>query len=104
MQDKNYTILIKKFNGHFVALCLELNVSAQGENLIEVKNEMAKAIEEYTAFNRETNITSALLDLDTMKEFLLEQDRMQVAKDIYFSENFSMNIPYENTSHIKQAV
>ena len=104
MQYKNYTILIKKFNGHFVALCLELNVSAQGESLMEAKEEIIKAIDEYSAFNKETGITSAMLDIDTLKEFLLEQDRTQIAKDMYFSENFSMNIPYESTRFIKQTV
>lgn len=104
MRCKNYTILIKKSNGHFIALCLELNVSAQGESLIEAKEEIIQAIEEYVVFNKETGVTSALLDIETLKEFLLEQDRTQMAKDIYFSENFSISIPYESTRFIKQAI
>ncbi|MBU4332364.1 type II toxin-antitoxin system HicB family antitoxin [Patescibacteria group bacterium] len=69
---KNYIAIIKKFNSHFVALCPELNVSAQGETLLEAREQLKDAIEEYLEFSGEEKITSASLDVETLREFSLE--------------------------------
>lgn len=101
---KKYTILIKKFNGHFVALCLELNVAAQGESLLEAREELKKAIQEYSSFSKKTKIQTAPLNIETLRDFLMDniEDMLKVDQDISFAENFSTLIPlYETTRPLK---
>lgn len=87
---QNHSILIKRFNEHFVALCPELNVAAQGESLVEAREEIAKAIKTYFAFSKKTGVESARLDIDTLREFLLEDIERPIRfnKNIVFSENW----------------
>lgn len=94
MRSKIYSILIKRFNGHFVALCPELNVAAQGESLAEAREEIAKAIKTYLAFSQKTGIKSAELDVETLREFLLDdiEHPIRLNHNIAFSENFSTSV------------
>lgn len=103
---KNYTVLIKKFNNHFVALCLELNVSAQGDSLVEVKEELKKAVHEYLSFSKQENIKTAPLNIEILREFLTEDIEQAIkADDISFAENFSTLIPaYETARAFKQKI
>ena len=45
--NKKYTVIIRKSKLEYVAICLELNVSARGEDLADVEKNMRKAIELY---------------------------------------------------------
>lgn len=94
MKSKNYPILIKRFNGHFVALCPELNVAAQGDSLIETREEIEKAIKTYLVFSQKTGIKSAKLDIETLREFLLDniERPIRLNHNIAFSENFSTSV------------
>ena len=94
MKSKNYSILIKRFNGHFVALCPELNVAAQGDSLIETREEIAKVIKVYLAFSKKTGIKSARLDIETLREFLLDniERPIRLNHNIVFSENFATSV------------
>ena len=44
---KKYTAIIRKSKLEYVAVCLELNVSAQGDNLADVEKNLRSAIELY---------------------------------------------------------
>lgn len=88
----DYTILFKKIRGGYVSLCLELNVAAQGITLEEAKQEILYAINGYLLFQSDTGISSAELDLDTLREFLSEQEEVVRESKINVSENFSMRI------------
>lgn len=94
MKTKTYSVLIKRFNGHFVALCPELNVAAQGESLMEARKEIAQAIRVYIEYSKKTGITSAKLDIDTLREFLVEDvdESIRLDKGIAFSENFATSV------------
>ena len=45
--NKKYTVIIRKSKLEYVAICLELNVSARGEDLADVEKNMRRAIELY---------------------------------------------------------
>lgn len=47
MKQKTYTALIRKSKLEYVAVCLELNVSARGNGLAEVEENLSDAIEAY---------------------------------------------------------
>ncbi len=44
---KKYTAIIRKSNLEYVAVCLELNISARGEDLADVEKNLRCAIELY---------------------------------------------------------
>ena len=45
--EKGYTAIIRKSKFEYVALCLELNVSARGDDLADVEKNLKSAIELY---------------------------------------------------------
>jgi predicted RNase H-like HicB family nuclease len=45
--NKKYTAIIRKSQLEYVAICLELNLSARGETLAEVEKNLRTAIELY---------------------------------------------------------
>lgn len=45
--ERYYTIIIRKSKLEYVAICLELNVSARGEDLISVEKNLLEAIKLY---------------------------------------------------------
>ena len=44
---RQYTAIVRKSKLEYVAICLELNVSARGEDLVSVETNLRKAIELY---------------------------------------------------------
>ena len=45
--EKKYTAIVRKSKLEYVAICLELNVSARGEDLASVEKNLRNAIELY---------------------------------------------------------
>ena len=45
--ERKYTVIIRKSKLEYVAICLELNVSARGEDLADVEKNIRAAIELY---------------------------------------------------------
>jgi len=45
--EKKYTAIVRKSKLEYVAICLELNVSARGEDLADVEKNLRTAIELY---------------------------------------------------------
>ena len=51
--EKQYTAIVRKSKLEYVAVCLELNVSARGEDLAEVEKNLSEAIKLYLKDLRE---------------------------------------------------
>jgi len=47
--DAKYTVIIRKSKIEYVAICLELNISARGEDLASVEKNLRSAIDAYFA-------------------------------------------------------
>ena len=45
--EKSYTAIVRKSRLEYLAICLELNVSARGDNLADVEKNLRSAIELY---------------------------------------------------------
>lgn len=45
--EKKYTAIIRRSKLEYVAICLELNLSARGEDLVDVEKNLRTAIELY---------------------------------------------------------
>jgi len=73
--EKKYTALIRKSKLEYVAICLELNVSARGEDLADVEKNLKAAIELYLddiKEHRETVVSS--ISTEELIEFLRDTE------------------------------
>ena len=65
-----YTFIIRKSELEYVAVCIELNVSARGADLPEVQRNLMNAIRDYLACAQEESIVVEHIPLDELVEFL----------------------------------
>lgn len=72
---KKYTAIVRKSKLEYVAICLELNVSARGEDLADVEKNLRRAIELYLLDieeHPETFVSS--ISIDELIEFLRDTE------------------------------
>ena len=55
--NRQYTVIVRKSRLEYVAVCLELNVSARGEDLADVEKNLKNAIELYLEDIKENDST-----------------------------------------------
>ena len=73
--EKKYTAIVRKSKLEYVAICLELNVSARGEDLASVERNLRDAIESYLEdikAHPETAVTS--ISTEEFIEFLRDTE------------------------------
>lgn len=68
------TGIIKKVGNYYVALCLEINVSSQGESIEEARRMLQEACEEYLSYIKEKKLEYEIrpAPLEVLREFLIE--------------------------------
>ncbi|MEA1944273.1 MAG: type II toxin-antitoxin system HicB family antitoxin [Euryarchaeota archaeon] len=87
------TGIIKKVGNYYVALCLELNVSSQGESIEEAKRMLQEACEEYVSYMEEKNLEIQSVPLKVLREFLLEDvEYVRPSDDWVYSENITFEV------------
>jgi len=73
--EQKYTAIIRKSKLEYVAICLELNVSARGDDLAEVEKNLKSAIELYLEDLRQyPQTTSSPISTDELIEFLRDTE------------------------------
>ncbi len=73
--QRKYTAIIRKSRLEYVAVCLELNVSARGEDLADVERNLKSAIELYLADIKEHPETMVSpISIDEFIEFLRDTE------------------------------
>lgn len=73
--DGKYTAIVRKSKLEYVAICLELNVSARGEDLAEVERNLRTAIESYLEDIKENPQTAmSPISTDEFIEFLRDTE------------------------------
>ena len=74
MLEDRYTVVFRRDGRFYVALCLELNVSSQGESLEEAKENISDAIHEYLSYMQENKLLGEIrpVPFGVLREFLLE--------------------------------
>ena len=99
--DKIYIItmrltgIIKKAGKYYVALCLELNVSSQGESIEEAKRMLEGACEEYISYMEEKRLAGEIqsVPLEVLREFLIEDvEYVRPSCDWAYSENITFEV------------
>ena len=87
------TGIIKKVGNYYVALCLELNVSSQGESIEESKRMLQEACGEYVSYMEEKNLEIRSVPLEILREFLLEDvEYVRPSDDWVYSENITFEV------------
>jgi predicted RNase H-like HicB family nuclease len=73
--EKKYTAIIRKSKLEYVAICLELNVAARGDDLANVEKNLKTAIELYLGDVKEHPETVVLpISTDELIEFLRDTE------------------------------
>lgn len=72
---KQYTAIVRKSRLEYVAVCLDLNVSARGEDLADVEKNLRNAIELYLEDIKENNETIVSpISVEEFIEFLRDTE------------------------------
>lgn len=94
-KHERLTGIIKRAGNYYVALCLELNVSSQGESIEEARKMLKEACEEYLSYVKEKGIEDEILpaSLGVLREFLIEDvDFVRPSHDWVYSENITFEV------------
>jgi Uncharacterised protein family (UPF0150). len=89
------TGIIKKDGDYYVALCLELNISSQGENIEESKRMLQEACEEYLSYMEEKSMGDEIrpVPMEILQEFLIENvEYVRPSDDWVYSENITFEV------------
>jgi len=89
------TGIIKKVGNFYVALCLELNVSSQGESIEEARRMLQEACEEYLTYIKEKKLEDEIrpAPLEELREFLIEDvEHVRPSHDWVYSESITFEV------------
>jgi len=89
------TGIIKKVGKFYVALCLELNVSSQGESIEEARRMLQEACEEYLTYIKEKKLKDEIrpASLEELREFLIEDvEHVRPSHDWVYSESITFEV------------
>lgn len=92
---RKLTGLIKKSGRHYIALCLEVNVSSEGESIEEAKRMLQEACNEYLSYMEEKHLIDEIKPTppEVLREFLLEDaEYVQPTPDWAYSENITFEV------------
>jgi predicted RNase H-like HicB family nuclease len=93
--DMQLTGIIKKAGNYYVALCLELNVSSQGESIEEARRMLKETCGEYVSYMKEKNLVGEIrsVPLEILREFLLKDaEYVRPSDDWVYSENMTFEV------------
>ena len=78
-----------------MALCLEINVSSQGENIEEARKMLQDACAEYISFMKDEGLEDEMkpISLDILREFLMEDvDCVRPSSSWAYSESITFEV------------
>ena len=89
------TGIIKKSGNHYVALCLEINISSQGESIEEARKMLQEACDEYISYMKEEGLLNEIepVSLETLREFLIDDvEYVRPSSDWIYSESITFEV------------
>ncbi len=90
-----YTALIRKSKLEYVAVCLELNITARGEDLADVEKNLKNAIETYLEDikeHQETVVSS--ISIEELIEFLRDTEPDWLKEEKFIKPLEIHEVPY----------
>lgn len=92
--DKEYTVIIRKTNLSYIAICLELNISSTGDTIEEVEHNLKNAMDIYLEDLSENPKTIVEpISIKDFTEFLkdTESEDEQQKYNMKFFKTFEIN-------------
>ena len=89
------TGIIKKSGNHYVALCLEINVSSQGESIEEARKMLQEACNEYISYMKDEGLLNEIepVSLESLREFLIDDvEYVRPSSDWVYSESITFEV------------
>lgn len=89
------TGIIKKSGNHYVALCLEINISSQGESIEEARKMLQEACNDYISYMKDEGLLNEIkpVPLDTLREFLIDDvEYVRPSSDWIYSESITFEV------------
>ena len=89
------TGIIKKSGDHYVALCLELNVSSQGESIEAARRMLQEACAEYLSYLKEERLEEEIqpVPLEVLREFLIDDaECVRPSSEWVYSESIAFEV------------
>jgi len=73
-KEMRLTGIIKKSGNYYVALCIEINVSSQGESIEETRKMLQEACDEYLSYMKDEGLEDEIksVPVDILREFLMD--------------------------------
>jgi predicted RNase H-like HicB family nuclease len=94
-ENMSLTGVIKKSGNCYVALCLELNVSSEGESIDEARRMLQEACKEYLAYMKDEGLEDGIqpVPLDVLREFLIDDvEFVRPSPDWAYSESITFEV------------
>ena len=89
------TGVIKKSGNFYVALCLELNVSSEGESIDEARKMLQDACKEYLGYMKDEGLVDEIqpVPLEVLREFLIDDvEYVHPSSDWTYSESITFEV------------
>lgn len=89
------TGIIKKSTNHYVALCIEINVSSQGDSIDEARKMLQEACDEYLSYMKEEGLLNEIkpVPLNILREFLMDDvECVRPSPDWIYSESITFEV------------
>ncbi|HNR57543.1 MAG: type II toxin-antitoxin system HicB family antitoxin [Methanothrix sp.] len=89
------TGIIKKSGNHYVALCLEINISSQGDSIEEARRMLLEACDEYISYMKDEGLLNDIkpVSLDILREFLIDDvEYVRPSSNWFYSESITFEV------------
>jgi predicted RNase H-like HicB family nuclease len=89
------TWIIKKSGDYYVALCIEINVSSQGESIDEARKMLREACDEFLSFMKDEGLLDEIksVPVDILREFLMDDvECVRPSSSWVYSESIAFEV------------
>jgi predicted RNase H-like HicB family nuclease len=94
-KEMRLTGIIKKSGDYYVALCIEINVSSQGESIEEARKMLQEACDEYLSYMKDEGLEDEIksVPVDILREFLMDDvECVRPSSSWVYSESITFEV------------
>lgn len=94
-KEMRLTGIIKKSGDYYVALCIEINVSSQGESIEEARKMLQEACDEYISYMKDEGLEDEIksVPVDILREFLMDDvECVRPSSSWVYSESITFEV------------
>ena len=94
-KEMQLTGIIKKSGDCYVALCIEINVSSQGESIEDARKMLQEACDEYLSYMKDEGLEDEIksVPVDILREFLMDDvECVRPSSSWVYSESITFEV------------